>query len=52
MAFNVMAVSINVSPFFNAELPIFIVITSAPSLFPAKSNELCVLVEGSKNKFI
>ena len=44
--------SINVSPFFNAELPIFIVITSAPNLFPAKSNELCVLVEGSKNKFI
>ena len=27
-------------------------ITSAPSLFPASSNELCVLVEGSKNKLI
>ncbi len=47
-----MAVSIKVSPFLIAELPIFIDMTSAPSLFPASSNELCVLVDGSKNKFI
>ena len=38
--------------FLIAELLIFIDITSAPSLFPASSNELCVLVEGSKNKLI
>ena len=33
-------VSISVSPFLIAELLIFIVITSAPSLLPASSNEL------------
>jgi len=27
-------------------------ITSAPSLFPASSKELCVLVDGYKNKLI
>ena len=52
IAFNVIAVSINVSPFFIAELLIFMDMTSAPSLLPANSNELWVLVEGSKNKFI
>ena len=52
IAFNVIAVSINVSPFFMAELLIFIDITSAPNLLPANSNELCVLVEGSKNRLI
>ena len=52
IAFSVIAVSIRVSPFLIAELLIFIDITSAPSLFPANSNELCVLVEGSKNKLI
>ena len=30
----------------------FIDITSAPNLFPANSKELCVLVEGSKKRFI
>ena len=35
-----------------AEFAMFIDITSAPSLFPASSNELCVLVDGSKNKLI
>ena len=30
----------------------FIDITSAPNLLPANSKELCVLVEGSKNKLI
>ena len=30
----------------------FIDITSAPNLLPARSKELCVLVDGSKNKFI
>ena len=52
IAFNVIAVSIRVSPFFIAEFVIFIDITSAPNLFPANSKELWVLVEGSKNKFI
>ena len=52
IAFKVIAVSINVSPFLTAEFAIFIYITSAPNLFPANSNELCVLVEGSKNKLI
>ena len=52
IAFNVIAVSISVSPFLIAELVIFIDITSAPNLLPANSKELCVLVEGSKNKFI
>ena len=52
MAFKVIAVSIRVSPFFIAELPMFIDITSAPNLLPASSNELCVLVEGSKNRLI
>ena len=52
IAFKVIAVSISVSPFLIAEFAIFIDITSAPNLFPANSNELCVLVEGSKNKLI
>ena len=52
IAFRVIAVSIKVSPFLIAELFIFIDITSAPSLFPANSNELCVLVDGSKNRLI
>ena len=52
IAFKVIAVSIKVSPFLRAELSIFIVITSAPNLLPAKSNELWVLVDGSKNKLI
>ena len=52
IAFKVIAVSIKVSPFFIAEFVIFIDITSAPSLLPASSNELCVLVEGSKKRLI
>ena len=51
IAFKVIAVSISVSPFLIAELLIFIDITSAPSLLPASSKELCVLVEGSKLNF-
>ena len=47
-----MAVSTKVSPFLIAEFVIFIDITSAPNLFPANSKELCVLVEGSKKRFI
>ena len=52
IAFKVIAVSISVSPFLIAELPMFIDITSAPNLFPANSNELWVLVDGSKKRFI
>ena len=52
IALRVIAVSISVSPFLIAEFVIFIDITSAPSLLPANSKELCVLVEGSKNKLI
>ena len=40
IAFKVIAVSIKVSPFFIAELTIFIDITSAPNLLPARSKEL------------
>ena len=52
IAFRVMAVSINVSPFLIEELATFIFITSAPNRFPASSKELKVLVEFSKNKLI
>ena len=47
IAFSVIAVSISVSPFFTEELATDMFITSAPSLFPASSNEDCVRVEAS-----
>ena len=45
MALNVIAVSISVSPFLTLEAPTAMFITSAPSRFPASSNEDCVRVE-------
>src|SRR5947207_10146232 len=52
MAFSVIAVSIRVSPFLRDELPTAMFMTSAPSRFPANSNEDCVRVETSKNRLI
>ena len=52
MAFSVTAVSIRVSPLEIDELRGLMLTTSAPSRFPASSNELCVRVEFSKNRFI
>ena len=52
IAFNVIAVSINVSPFLIELVPTEIFNISAPSFFPASSKEVLVLVEFSKNKFM
>ena len=52
IAFNVIAVSINVSPFFIELVPTEMFNISAPSFFPASSKEVLVLVEFSKNKFM
>ena len=52
MAPIVCAVSNNVSPLRKDDPSIFILITSAPNLFAAISNEINVLVEGSKKRFI
>ena len=49
---DVMSMNMANSAVMTAEFAMFIDITSAPNLFPANSNELCVLVEGSKNKLI
>ena len=48
----VWAVSDNVSPFRNDDPSMFIFITSAPNLLAAISNEINVLVEGSKKRLI
>ena len=45
MAFSVIAVSISVSPFFTAELPTAMFMTSAPRRLPASSKEDWVRVE-------
>ncbi len=51
MALSVIAVSISVSPFFT-ELPSDdMLMTSAPSRFPASSKLVRVRVEFSKNRF-
>lgn len=47
MALSVIAVSMSVSPFFTEELATDMFMTSAPSRFPASSNEDCVRVEAS-----
>ena len=52
MAFNVMAVSISVSPFLTLDEPTAMFITSAPRRLPASSNEDWVRVEASKNRLI
>ena len=52
MAFKVIAVSINVSPFCIEDEATLMFITSAPSRLPASSNELCVRVEASKNRLM
>ena len=52
MALRVTAVSISVSPLDIAEERGLMLTTSAPSRLPASSNELCVRVEFSKNRFI
>ena len=49
MAFNVMAVSISVSPLRIEDDDTDMFITSAPSRLPASSNDACVRVEASKN---
>ena len=51
IAFNVIAVSIRVSPFLIELACMDMFITSAPNLFPASSKEACVRVEFSKNIF-
>ena len=51
MALMVIAVSSSVSPLETADVATAMFITSAPSLFPAISKELCVRVEASKNRF-
>ena len=45
MALSVIVVSISVSPFFRAELPTAMFMTSAPRRFPASSKEDWVRVE-------
>ena len=52
MAFSVMAVSSSVSPLDTEEPLTLMFMTSAPSRLPASSKELCVRVEGSKNRLI
>ncbi len=52
MAFNVIAVSMSVSPFLIEEAPTAKLKTSAFKRFPASSNEAKVLVEFSKNILI
>ena len=52
IAFSVIAVSISVSPFFTDEFATDMFITSAPSRFPASSNDDCVRVEFSKKRLI
>ena len=47
MAFSVIAVSISVSPFFTENEATDMFMTSAPSRFPASSNEDCVRVDAS-----
>src|ERR1700743_2466313 len=50
MAFSVTAVSISVSPLRIEDEDTDMFMTSAPSRFPAISNEDCVRVEASKNR--
>ena len=52
MALSVMAVSISVSPLRMEDEAVDMFITSAPSRFPASSNEDWVRVETSKNMLI
>ena len=52
MAFSVMAVSISVSPFLTLDAPTAMFITSAPSRFPASSNDDWVRVDASKKRLI
>ena len=52
MALSVMAVSISVSPFFRAELPTAMFMTSAPSRLPAISKDDWVRVDDSKKRLI
>ena len=52
MAFSVIAVSISVSPFLVEDEATAMFRTSAPSRLPANSNDICVRVEGSKNRLI
>ena len=52
MAFSVIAVSISVSPFFTLDDPTAMFITSAPSRFPASSNDDWVRVDASKKRLI
>ena len=52
MAFSVTAVSISVSPLRIDEDDTDMFMTSAPSRFPASSNEDWVRVEASKNRLI
>ena len=52
IAFKVMAVSISVSPFLTLDAPTAMFMTSAPSRFPASSNDDWVRVDASKNRLI
>ena len=52
IAFSVIAVSISVSPFLRLDAPTAMFITSAPSRFPANSNDDWVRVEASKKRLI
>ena len=52
MALSVIAVSMRVSPFFMADEPTAMFMTSAPSRFPASSKEDWVRVEASKKRLI
>ena len=47
MALRVIAVSISVSPFFTEDEATDMFMTSAPSRFPASSNDDCVRVDAS-----
>ena len=52
MAFNVIAVSIRVSPFLIELEPTDMLIVSAPRRLPASSNDVRVRVEFSKNRLM